>query len=60
MNKVPQTIRQVTQAELPISCPTSDKDSWSAHPRVFLPLSESNRRETCPYCSAQFELIVAD
>ena len=52
-----QTTRQVTKAELPISCPTEDQASWNLHPRVFLALSEDNRHETCPYCSAQFVLI---
>lgn len=54
-----QVVRQVTKAELPISCPTSDKESWSEHPRVFLPLSDTNLTEVCPYCSAQFTLVKA-
>ena len=55
-----QVVRQVTKAELPISCPTNDKESWSEHPRVFLPLSDDNKTEVCPYCSAQFTLVEAN
>lgn len=57
MKKTIQTTRQVTKAELPLSCPLENSGSVTAHPRVFLPLSDDNRKEKCPYCSAQYELI---
>jgi uncharacterized Zn-finger protein len=54
-----QTVRQVTSAELPLSCPTNDVEAWSAHPRVFLPITQDNPEVACPYCSAKFKLIEA-
>lgn len=50
-------VYQVTEADLPISCPTDDIALWSAHPRVFIPLDNNNKEEHCPYCSAKFVLI---
>jgi uncharacterized Zn-finger protein len=46
---------EVTQADLPLSCPQRDKRLWDAHPRVYLPI-ETTGRATCPYCEAEFVL----
>jgi uncharacterized Zn-finger protein len=51
---VPKT-REVSQADLPLSCPMPDMELWSAHPRVFLPI-EKTGDATCPYCSAHYTL----
>ena len=49
----PSNISYVTEADLPLSCPSSDTPTWKAHPRVFLPIAE-NKPVSCPYCSRQF------
>ena len=45
----------VTQAELPLSCPTPAMKLWNSHPRVYLPIEASGRAQ-CPYCGAVFIL----
>ncbi len=47
----------IGQSDLPLSCPRSDSPLWSMHPRVFLPIEQSeDKKITCPYCSATYEL----
>lgn len=46
---------EVTQADLPLSCPTQDMRLWDAHPRVYLPI-EASGHVVCPYCEAEFVL----
>jgi len=48
-------VYQVTQADLPLSCPMPDMTLWNAHPRVYLPIEETGEA-LCPYCSAEFIL----
>jgi len=49
------TTHQVTSSELPVCCPPiNDANSWSEHPRVFLPLTKDNPAVACPYCGARF------
>ena len=45
----------VTEADLPLSCPTPDMKLWNSHPRVYLPIADSGR-ERCPYCGAVYIL----
>ncbi len=47
---------QVTQADLPLSCPMPDMRMWDAHPKVYLPIKEKGS-VTCPYCEAEFTLV---
>jgi uncharacterized Zn-finger protein len=47
---------EVTQADLPLSCPTKQMRVWDAHPRVWLPIEETGR-EICPYCGTEFVLV---
>lgn len=49
---------QVTQADLPLSCPMPDMRLWDAHPQVFLPI-EKTGQATCPYCNATYVLTDA-
>lgn len=43
--------------DLPLHCPTPDMSAWDSHPRVFLPIEESERGEVqCPYCGTLFRL----
>ena len=46
---------EITQSDLPLSCPMPDMGVWNAHPRVYLPTAESGRA-ICPYCDAEFVL----
>ncbi|GEM_PF-266183 len=45
----------ITQADLPLSCPPQDDRVWDAHPRVYLPI-EKTGHATCPYCSTEYTL----
>jgi uncharacterized Zn-finger protein len=45
----------VSQKDLPLSCPMPNMASWNSHPRVYLPIEEAGQVE-CPYCSATFKL----
>lgn len=47
--------RVVTQADLPLACPTPDMTLWNEHPRVFLPIAKTGEA-TCPYCSMHYIL----
>jgi uncharacterized Zn-finger protein len=46
---------EITEADLPLSCPPADKRVWDAHPRVYLPI-EATGNILCPYCSAEYIL----
>jgi len=46
---------EVTQADLPLSCPMQDMRVWDAHPRVYLPIEETGE-VVCPYCDAEYVL----
>lgn len=45
----------VTEHDLPLSCPLPDMRLWDAHPRVFLPIAEAGH-VTCPYCGTEYYL----
>ena len=49
---------EVTQKDLPLSCPMPGQSLWNAHPRVFLPVAETGR-VVCPYCSTEYVLVDA-
>ncbi|MDX1900757.1 MAG: zinc-finger domain-containing protein [Gammaproteobacteria bacterium] len=46
---------EVSECDLPLSCPMPDQRVWDAHPRVYLPIKETGWA-ICPYCSAEFVL----
>lgn len=46
---------EITQADLPLSCPPRDRRVWDAHPRVYLPIEEKGHY-TCPYCGTEYRL----
>ncbi|WP_273150076.1 zinc-finger domain-containing protein [Methylophaga thiooxydans] len=46
---------QVTERDLPLSCPMPDMPAWDAHPRVYLPIKDKGEAH-CPYCGAIFTL----
>ena len=48
---------EVTEDDLPLHCPTPDMTIWDSHPRVFLPIEETEDGEyQCPYCGTIFRL----
>lgn len=51
-------IREITKADLPLHCPTPDMSLWNAHPRVFLPITETGKVK-CPYCGTEYVLTSA-
>jgi uncharacterized Zn-finger protein len=46
---------QVTKQDLPLCCPMPDMRLWDAHPRVYLPITETGHA-MCPYCDAEYFL----
>ncbi|MFN8770600.1 MAG: zinc-finger domain-containing protein [Neisseriaceae bacterium] len=49
---------EISEKDLPLSCPMPDMLLWNAHPRVFLKIEkEPNHEVTCPYCSTKYKLI---
>lgn len=46
---------EVTEDDLPLSCPPKGQRVWDAHPRVYLPIKQEGK-VICPYCSTQFVL----
>jgi uncharacterized Zn-finger protein len=46
---------EVTEADLPLHCPTPSMMLWNAHPRVYLPIQKTGE-ELCPYCGTRFIL----
>lgn len=50
-----EKVYQVTQDDLPLSCPMPNMTLWNAHPRVYLPI-EKTGKASCPYCGAQYVL----
>lgn len=50
---------EITQADLPLSCPMDTQRVWDAHPRVYLPI-ENKGEYTCPYCGAEYVLTDFD
>lgn len=47
---------EVTDQDLPVSCPMPDQRVWDAHPRVYLPI-EATGHVVCPYCEAEYTLV---
>lgn len=58
MLKLQGTIKrryEVTQANLPLSCPMPGYRLWDAHPRIYLPI-EREGYFRCPYCETEYIL----
>jgi len=49
-------IYEVSQGDLPLSCPMPNQKLWNSHPRVYLPIEETGNA-SCPYCSANYTLV---
>ena len=50
-----QRCYEITQADLPLSCPMLGYRLWDAHPRVYLPMRHEGYF-VCPYCEAKYIL----
>lgn len=46
---------EITESDLPLSCPTASMRLWDAHPKIYLPIEETGH-ELCPYCGTEFTL----
>lgn len=54
-----QNFYEVTEKDLPLSCPMPGMYLWNSHPKVFLPIEETGVAK-CPYCGAQYSLASDD
>jgi len=48
---------EITEKDLPLSCPPRDDRVWDAHPRVYLPIEEQGE-SVCPYCGTKYILKI--
>jgi len=48
---------EITERDLPLSCPLPGDRLWDAHPRVYLPI-ELEKPAICPYCEAEYSLKI--
>ncbi|MFW0051231.1 MAG: zinc-finger domain-containing protein [Coxiella endosymbiont of Dermacentor nuttalli] len=46
---------EITQSDLPLSCPMPRYHLWDAHPRVYLPIKQEGYF-VCPYCEVKYIL----
>ena len=46
---------EVTEADLPLSCPMPGMMLWNSHPRVYLAVAETGWAK-CSYCGAEYTL----
>ena len=46
----------VTEADLPLCCPSRNQIVWNAHPRVYLDI-QAEGHVTCPYCGIHYQLV---
>lgn len=52
-----QRLIEIEEADLPLHCPTPDMSTWDSHPRVYLPIEETEDGEYhCPYCGIHYRL----
>ena len=45
----------ITDADIPLSCPMDRMRLWDGHPKVYLPIEETGH-EMCPYCGTEYFL----
>ena len=46
---------EVTERDLPLSCPSPKMALWNSHPRVYLPIEQTGWAK-CGYCGAEYTL----
>lgn len=48
---------EITRDDLPLCCPMPGMSTWNSHPKVFLPIEDSeDGMVKCPYCGAEYFL----
>jgi uncharacterized Zn-finger protein len=50
-----QTHYEVTEKDLPLSCPGLGMTLWNSHPRVYLDVEQTGWAK-CGYCGAEYTL----
>lgn len=50
---------ELSEADLPLTCPMPAMSLWNSHPRVYLPIEKTGEAK-CPYCGASYILIGTD
>ncbi len=49
---------EVTKKDLPLSCPMDSMKLWNAHPKVYLPIDETEEGKiSCYYCGTTYVLV---
>lgn len=46
---------EIGTGELPLYCPMDSMSLWNSHPRVYLPIEDTDE-ERCPYCGTLYVL----
>lgn len=46
---------EVTNDQLPLSCPMPEDAIWNSHPKVFIPIEQYGHAK-CPYCGTEYVL----
>ena len=46
---------EVSNSDLPLSCPMPGMTVWNSHPKVYLPIEKTGQAK-CPYCGADYLL----
>lgn len=49
---------EVSERNLPLSCPMPGMHLWNSHPRVYLAI-EASGQVKCPYCGAEYRLTTS-
>lgn len=50
----PETIIEVTAADLPLYCPMPNTTLWDSHPKVVVPVAKLGEAR-CPYCGTLYK-----
>jgi uncharacterized Zn-finger protein len=50
-----QTQYEITEKDLPLSCPSPVMALWNSHPRVYLDIEDTGWAK-CGYCGAEYTL----
>ena len=50
-----QVVYEITEKDMPASCPMPGTALWNSHPHVFLAFDEKGEAQ-CPYCGALYRL----
>lgn len=48
-----EQVVMLTEADLPLCCPSDDERLWDAHPRVYIDMPAIGEA-SCPYCGTRY------